>query len=42
MKPKNYGKEWYDPNISFAIMQKYGDHSEELRDYLDNGKKPEL
>ena len=32
----------YDPEVSYAIMLKYGDHSEELREYLDNGKKPVL
>ena len=32
----------YNPDISYSIMKRYGDHSDELRDYLDSGKEPEL
>ena len=36
IKYPSYVPEWYDPEYSYYLMQKYGDHSKELKEYLEN------
>lgn len=32
-----YVPEWYNPDVSYYLMQKYGDQSKEVRLYLRTG-----
>ena len=38
----NYVPEWYNPEMSYEIMKRYGDHSKELEEYLKTGRVPKL
>jgi len=38
MKRASYTPDWYNPEISYQIMQQYGDKSKELKEYLTTGK----
>jgi len=38
MKYPDYVPLWYSPKISYELMQKYGDKSKELENYLKHGK----
>jgi len=38
----SYVPEWYNPEISYAIMLIYGDKSKELERYMKTGKYDEI
>jgi len=40
LKYPNYVPAWYDPKISYRIMQEFGDKSLELKEYLEKGILP--